>query len=397
MKITNISELDEAVCLLNRRYLTEKFNFYNDKLDKILIEIKSFLTLYFSLLLLIYSDFFMSFFELQIILTAISLIILFFIISWCEYNYKFYQNKKNVLYYNIKFNNYNKIYEELFFENKFNLINLEEFFPYVTLIIFSIINLIFYSYLCFFICNSSLILFFNIILKNFLYYYYTIISFSIIFYLILIFIFSRIVVDNNFRRIFLFFIFPISIVMIVGYAIFYFYQSAWYLRINLENGHILLYREISHDIDKKFDRSIATIKIILDEKNTENYTQDDFVKTVMHAAKEYKEKYNCDITRVYIMCYNIEESNNKFFACATYIPDKKGLNGKKNSPVWLNLLSVEKGYSLAELEYLKNYDINRSKDNKLLSTNTIEKQYKTFFSPSFLNNEPRVVIVENFD
>ena len=209
MKIKNISELDEAVCLLNRRYLTEKFNFYNDKLDKILIEIKSFLTLYFSLLLLIYSDFFMSFFELQIILTAISLIILFFIISWCEYNYKFYQNKKNVLYYNIKFNNYNKIYEELFFENKFNLINLEKFFPYVTLIIFSIINLIFYSYLCFFICNSSLILFFNIILKNFLYYYYTIISFSIIFYLILIFIFSRIVVDNNFRRIFLFFIFPI--------------------------------------------------------------------------------------------------------------------------------------------------------------------------------------------
>lgn len=398
MEINNISDLDNATSLLNKDYLTNRIQFYNNKLEKLIIVVNTSLAVYISFITLIYSNFLIKLIELQITLTIIGLLIFFVIIGMCEYNYKFYSYKKKTLFHNIKNNKYSEIYEDLFCDQQFDLINLKKFFPWKTILLFGVIILTFYYYLYHIVCDSSFLSLCNLILKNYLYFFNTLIIISIIVYLPLLFILLKHIDKNNkILRQFLFFILPLCSFIFIIYMFNYFYQSAWNFKINLEKGHTLLYSELSHNINKKLERSVAIIKIIPEEKSTENCTQDDFIKTAIYAAKKYKEEYQCDITKVYLVCYKIENGNfNRFYATVTYIPDGKGMSGKgNNSPRWVHLLSFEKGFTLAELEDLKNYDMNRSCYDEVFTCSREENQKNSI--DLLLRKEPRLVTVDTLD
>lgn len=393
MKINNIYELDNSVELLNKSYIKDKITFYDNKIDKIWFILKSIFIAYFSFLLLIYSEFFSHYFEFQIIFTAFSLFILFGSLFECEYFIKFYSLKKKELYSNIKNNNYKMILEDLFFEDTF-IYNKVKLYPFYSVFIYCFFIIIFYFYLYYCVCDSSILSFFNLSLKNILYFYYMLISIIFIIFFVIMFI----IISNNIiiTKTISFAVFIISFILIL-FIFLFLHRSAWDLKVDLEKGHLALYHEIAYDIDIKFGRSLARVYIVLEDKNTENYTQHDFSKTIMHAAKEYHNKFLCDITNIILYCQNSGDIiADRVLASIYYIPDKKGINGKGNSSNWEKLLSVKKGYNLSELDYLKIYAENREKyDDELALKNFIEEKLKKSFYRSPLDNEPQLMKLIN--
>lgn len=396
MKIKNINELDNSLKLLNKSYIKDKITFYDNKIDKVIFILQSALIAYFTFLLFIYSDFFSHYFEFQIIFTVFSLFILLCLLGGCEYFLRYYNIKKKMLYANIKETNYNLIFEDLFFEESLK-IDKNKLFPLCTGFLYSLFIIIFYFYIFYYVCNDSLLLLIDLSISNIVYFYYIIISISfIIFFVVMLIVIKT---CNAFiTKKASYSIFAVCFVVVICcFPIFQ--NSAWNLKINLEKGHTLLYREVSHNISKRLERSMTTVKIVLEDKNTENCTQDDFVKTAMCAAKEYHNKYSSDITRIFLLCQNTGNNvADRILATIDYIPDGKGMNGKRNNLNWINLLSVKKGYNVSELDYLKIYAENREKyDDELALKIFIEEKLKKRFYRSPLDNEPLFMEIINHD
>ena len=92
--------------------------------------------------------------------------------------------------------------------------------------------------------------------------------------------------------------------------------------------------------------------------HSEKVTYADLISTVMTAAdKYYKEKENVPIIKVFM---RMDEQTAQFYdptiASITYIPDKKGIDGVSESPVWNDAVARQRGFSSDEVDYLLIFD-----------------------------------------
>lgn len=81
--------------------------------------------------------------------------------------------------------------------------------------------------------------------------------------------------------------------------------------------------------------------------------QADFAATVKAAAKRFQEESGLPVVTVDMIAQkSVNAWGEARLAVVSYIPDKKGYNGKQNSGPWDNLMAVERGFTAQELHYL---------------------------------------------
>lgn len=140
---------------------------------------------------------------------------------------------------------------------------------------------------------------------------------------------------------------------------------------------------------------IATMKL------TDNATQADLISTAMQAAREYHKKTFAPIVNVRFQATGSHKLFTPTLAFITYVPDKKGIDGQTDSPVWLNVRACPRGFTQEEREYIRLYEelapnyidgktLTISEENKKKLKAEIEQQLGMQF-----NTDPLANVLQN--
>lgn len=95
---------------------------------------------------------------------------------------------------------------------------------------------------------------------------------------------------------------------------------------------------------------IATINL------TDNAAQADLISTAMQAALEYHKKTFAPIVNVRFQATGNHKLFTPTLAFISYVPDKKGIDGQTDSPIWLNVRACSRGFTQDEMEYIYLYE-----------------------------------------
>lgn len=122
-------------------------------------------------------------------------------------------------------------------------------------------------------------------------------------------------------------------------------------------GRPLAYLEVKKErevISDGSNRNRLHVAIVINEDQS-NATQADFLATVKAAAIDYHAHSGLPVVGIWLIA---QRASNAFgepaLARAIYIPDMKGYDGKRRIGPWDALKACKRGFTVNELEYLRN-------------------------------------------
>lgn len=137
--------------------------------------------------------------------------------------------------------------------------------------------------------------------------------------------------------------------------------SAW----TAEKPRILQCYEVKKEMDtRSTGRQRLTVTLAPDEDQSWA-TRDTLLDTVVAYAMYYQRETNLPVITINIICQEAENSwGESQLVIATYIPDKKGYDGRGKQGPWDMVMAADRGFTDQELAYLELWASLRAKYTK---------------------------------